>query len=314
MPFTYCAEAQPLPAAQYSASFTFYDESGYFGVPSGTVTTEGGQSLSAETFSYSSPVGECNAENSPASSTNIQASGTVLSPFVSVGGNIGSTFSQNAITAQSSVMYYIEPTGPPGSGGDSITVSVAGTFIVQATPLSFDDFGYGSIIENASSSVSINYGEYEQDVAFATNLVENQSTAVATTNSYSTSIELIVGTNYLVQVSASMGLTATYPDSVAASASADPTFALAPSSVAAGYSIAYSPGLVPPPVLNLIPANGSITLQWSTNAVGFNLYQTAALSGSPWSQATTIPATNGANYSVTLPIGTGNQFFRLTAP
>ena len=70
------------------------------------------------------------------------------------------------------------------------------------------------------------------------------------------------------------------------------------------------------PVISVgLPASsGSINLRWPTNAVGFELMQTTNLLPSAWSAVTNEPSVINTNFSVTLPAGLTNGFFRLLKP
>ena len=63
---------------------------------------------------------------------------------------------------------------------------------------------------------------------------------------------------------------------------------------------------VAPPELTITRAGGNITISWSTLVSGFALESSSAVVRGTW---TTVP--NVSNNSVTLPIGTNTQFFRL---
>jgi hypothetical protein len=67
-------------------------------------------------------------------------------------------------------------------------------------------------------------------------------------------------------------------------------------------------GVVPetPPVLTATRAGTSITISWPTTATGFTLETTVSLSTPAWTAVGGV-----ANNSVTVPIGPGNQFYRL---
>jgi len=70
------------------------------------------------------------------------------------------------------------------------------------------------------------------------------------------------------------------------------------------------------PVLtaSLVASPGSINLIWPTNAVGFKLMQTTSLPPSAWSEVTNEPTVSNTNFSVALPAGWTNGFFRLLKP
>jgi hypothetical protein len=79
-----------------------------------------------------------------------------------------------------------------------------------------------------------------------------------------------------------------------------------------GVSVLVSPSGVP--FLSLSQGPGTMTLQWSTNATGFKLAQTISLAPASWTDVSTIPATVGALYSLTLPANSSTMFFRLHKP
>jgi len=60
-----------------------------------------------------------------------------------------------------------------------------------------------------------------------------------------------------------------------------------------------------------IQASGSVLLRWQTNAPGFGLEATVALSPGTWTGITNGVATIGTNYSVTVPITNASRYFRL---
>jgi hypothetical protein len=65
------------------------------------------------------------------------------------------------------------------------------------------------------------------------------------------------------------------------------------------------------PILSVAVGAGAVTIQWPTNASGFTLAQSADLATGSWNGVTNTQTTNGSDYSITLPIGTANSFFRL---
>lgn len=77
-----------------------------------------------------------------------------------------------------------------------------------------------------------------------------------------------------------------------------------------GVSVLVSPA-IPALTLGILPVpHGSVTLQWPTNYVGFNLAQATNLPAGPWSDVGITPGVSNTNFSVTVPMGT-NRFFRL---
>jgi hypothetical protein len=83
-----------------------------------------------------------------------------------------------------------------------------------------------------------------------------------------------------------------------------------------GVSVLISPttAIALPPVLSIFGGTGTVTLRWPTNAVGFNLTQTTNLLPAAWNYVTNVPTVVATNFSVTLPVGFTNRFFRLQNP
>ncbi len=73
--------------------------------------------------------------------------------------------------------------------------------------------------------------------------------------------------------------------------------------------------LVEAPRLTGLPAGQNLVISWPTNAIGFNLESTTNLNPPVvWTPVTSpAPLIVGDRYVVTLPIGSGNEFFRLRA-
>ena len=82
---------------------------------------------------------------------------------------------------------------------------------------------------------------------------------------------------------------------------------------AGGVSVLVAPASLPP-VLTILPGNGSATLQWATNAEGFLLAQTTNVQASAWRDVTNLNTVQGGNYSLTLPLDSATRFFRLHKP
>jgi len=79
-----------------------------------------------------------------------------------------------------------------------------------------------------------------------------------------------------------------------------------------GVSVLVSPATpVIPVVLAIVPDAGNVTLEWPTNASGYNLQAETNLASGAWDFVTNSPFTLGTNFAVTLPISATNQFFRL---
>ena len=84
---------------------------------------------------------------------------------------------------------------------------------------------------------------------------------------------------------------------------------------AGGVSVLVSPATpVIPVVLAIVHGAGTVTLEWPTNAAGYNLQQTINLFPGAWGSVTNSPLTLGTNFAFTQPIGSTNQFFRLQHP
>ncbi len=92
-----------------------------------------------------------------------------------------------------------------------------------------------------------------------------------------------------------------------------PDYALSDNS--GGVSVLISPAIpVIPVVLTIVPGTDTVTLEWPTNASGYNLQQTTNSLPGAWSFVTNSPFVLNTNFAVTLPIGSTNQFFRLQHP
>lgn len=72
--------------------------------------------------------------------------------------------------------------------------------------------------------------------------------------------------------------------------------------------------VVPQPKLSIALSGANVVLSWPTNAVGYNLQQTAALNPSTWTNYTGTVNTIGTNRTVTLTTPSGRMFFRLSNP
>jgi hypothetical protein len=88
-----------------------------------------------------------------------------------------------------------------------------------------------------------------------------------------------------------------------------PDYAL--SDNAGGVSVLVSPVTLIPPVLKIVPGPGTVTLEWATNASGYNLQLETNRLSSPWGFVTNSSSILGTNFAVTLPISATNRFFRL---
>ena len=89
-----------------------------------------------------------------------------------------------------------------------------------------------------------------------------------------------------------------------------PDYALGDNS--GGVSVLISPATpVVPVMLAIVPGTGSVTLEWPTNASGYNLQAATNPVSSSWGFVANSPFTLGTNFAVTLPVSATNQFFRL---
>jgi len=71
------------------------------------------------------------------------------------------------------------------------------------------------------------------------------------------------------------------------------------------------------PLLNIEHAGNGVRVFWALPATGFVLDQTATLTGSPtipWAQVAFPYQTNATHISITVPMPTGNKFYRLRKP
>ena len=71
-----------------------------------------------------------------------------------------------------------------------------------------------------------------------------------------------------------------------------------------------------PPQLNIARTNpAQVRLSWPTNYPGFQLLRASAIDGSAsWSNHPMSPVVVGDGYTVTLPVATNQEFFRLRQP
>ena len=72
--------------------------------------------------------------------------------------------------------------------------------------------------------------------------------------------------------------------------------------------------VVPQPTLSIAISGGNVVLSWPTNAIGYNLQQTAALNPTTWTNYIGSVTTSGTNKTTTLTTPSGRMFFRLTTP
>lgn len=70
-----------------------------------------------------------------------------------------------------------------------------------------------------------------------------------------------------------------------------------------------------PPLIAITRLGGQLELSWPDTSTGFTLFQTPALNPPvQWEQATNAITQSGGRFRVTINIGAGQQFFRLTTP
>lgn len=68
------------------------------------------------------------------------------------------------------------------------------------------------------------------------------------------------------------------------------------------------------PRLSLEPSQGSVALSWPVALAGFQLQSSPTLASAQWTNVQTAPISQGSVLTVSQPIGSGPQFFRLRAP
>jgi hypothetical protein len=73
-------------------------------------------------------------------------------------------------------------------------------------------------------------------------------------------------------------------------------------------------GFVPRPPLSISIGAGIIVLSWPAAQATFKLQGTSNLAAASWSNVSALPAQNGNVLTVTLPLGNGTQYFRLSGP
>jgi hypothetical protein len=71
---------------------------------------------------------------------------------------------------------------------------------------------------------------------------------------------------------------------------------------------------VPQPPLSISSSSGNIALSWPVVQATFQLQSTTNLAAASWANVSTPPVQNGVTLTVTLPVGTGTQYFRLFGP
>jgi hypothetical protein len=72
---------------------------------------------------------------------------------------------------------------------------------------------------------------------------------------------------------------------------------------------------LPLPQLGISPGAGLLTLSWPDWASDWILYSTTNLAApAVWTQVTNAATDSGGQFNVAVPVGSGNQFFRLSSP
>jgi len=67
----------------------------------------------------------------------------------------------------------------------------------------------------------------------------------------------------------------------------------------------------PSPPLSIIRSNSNITVSWPSPSTGFSLQVKTNLSAGVWRDCTQIPEDDGTSKTLALPMGIGNNFYRL---
>ena len=119
--------------------------------------------------------------------------------------------------------------------------------------------------------------------------------------------------NMTTNVSASMNVTA----DTASNGTWTNFFSISDSDGAASCSAiqALYIGVSPAVLLNITLTNNQVLLSWPASAGNFGLQATTNFASSAsWSTVATMPTTNGSAITVTLPVTSTNQFFRLRSP
>jgi hypothetical protein len=71
---------------------------------------------------------------------------------------------------------------------------------------------------------------------------------------------------------------------------------------------------IPQPQLSLASSAGNIALSWPAAQATFQLQSATNLTEASWANVSTLPVQNGSTLTVTLPVGAGPQYFRLSGP
>ncbi len=240
----FCAQAQ-----QYSESFIGNDGFGSYNESSST----------AGTLTYSTP--PQTPFSAVISGTSTTSGGTVnTSPNLFVTGSIAaSPFSAVTMNGTAAITYNVTLNGPSGLQPLFLTGSLGGnvTAFEDTTPPIYN--------EMASSSITV--------MAFGTNVLfsafgsaSDSSPAPYQTSINSQSFNVIAGQQLTVRLLATINLNGTISPGSSATTSGtadvDPFLTLDPAEIAAGYSLAFSPGIsnVPEPTDGALFLAGAATL------------------------------------------------------
>ena len=68
------------------------------------------------------------------------------------------------------------------------------------------------------------------------------------------------------------------------------------------------------PLLTITRSGGNVIVSWPSPSTGFGLQENVSVGTTNWNPAAQIPADNGTTKSVTIPMPTGNKFYRLKNP
>lgn len=68
------------------------------------------------------------------------------------------------------------------------------------------------------------------------------------------------------------------------------------------------------PALKIARSGTNVVISWPSTSAGFVLESKTNLMATTWTPVSTTPTLNGTDYQVTLPAGSGLQFFRLKSP
>jgi hypothetical protein len=72
------------------------------------------------------------------------------------------------------------------------------------------------------------------------------------------------------------------------------------------------PDSTPRPTLGISLSAGTLNITGPATATGFQLQTTATIDDETWDPVNTAPTADGGNLRVSIPVGTGTAFFRLS--